>query len=93
MPHGAVTGLSGFAVSGAGDFNGDGLDDVVIGAPESLVGEVVHVGSSYLAGEDHRIHFGVGSAVAIPEVTIEWLDGSIVTLRNLAADRSYRAAP
>ncbi len=52
----------------------------------------VHAGSSYLAGEDYRIHFGVGDTVAIPEVTVRWLDGSSVTLRNLAADRMHQVA-
>ena len=49
----------------------------------------VHTGSSYLAGEDHRVHFGVGDAIAIPEVTVRWPDGSTVTLRNLAVDRAH----
>jgi sugar lactone lactonase YvrE len=49
----------------------------------------VHTGSSYLAGEDHRVHFGVGDAIAIPEVTVRWMDGSTVTLRNLAVDRTH----
>ncbi|NNF09021.1 MAG: ScyD/ScyE family protein [Acidimicrobiia bacterium] len=48
----------------------------------------VHVGSSYLAGEDPRLHFGVGDAIAVPEVTITWLDGSVVTLRNVPTDRA-----
>jgi hypothetical protein len=49
----------------------------------------VHTGSSYLAGEDHRIHFGVGGALALPELTVRWPDGSTVTIRNLAADRVH----
>ena len=49
----------------------------------------VHAGSSYLAGEDHRLHFGVGDAVAVPEVTVRWPDGAVATFRNLATNSSY----
>lgn len=48
----------------------------------------VHAGSSYLAGEDPRLHFGVGDVVAVPEVTITWLDGYTVTLRNVATNQA-----
>jgi hypothetical protein len=49
----------------------------------------LHAGSSYLAGEDNRFHFGVGEAVAVPEVTIRWPDGITATFRNLATNRSH----
>ena len=39
--------FSGFAVSDAGDVNGDGLDDVIIGAP-NVNGDRTHSGASYV---------------------------------------------
>ena len=51
---GAATGdLSGWSVSGAGDFNGDGTDDVIIGAPLADNNGRGNSGSSYVV-------FGVG---------------------------------
>lgn len=46
---GAATGdLSGYSVSGAGDVNGDGLDDVIIGAPVAGNNSRINSGSSYV---------------------------------------------
>ncbi|NNC91466.1 MAG: ScyD/ScyE family protein [Acidimicrobiia bacterium] len=54
----------------------------------ALVREV-HAGSSYLAGEDYRMHFGVGAAIAVPEVTVRRPDGTTITLRNLTTNRAH----
>lgn len=39
---------SGFSVNNAGDINGDGFDDLIIGAPESDNGSGTEIGSSYV---------------------------------------------
>jgi glycosylphosphatidylinositol phospholipase D len=40
--------FSGESVSGAGDVNGDGIDDLIIGAPYGAPGGISHAGESYL---------------------------------------------
>lgn len=40
--------LAGRAVSGAGDVNGDGYDDLIIGSPGANVGEMAWAGAAYL---------------------------------------------
>ena len=61
--HGPAGGQAGFAVDGAGDVNGDGIDDVVLGAP--AVGD--HAGQSYIV-------FGSGQAFP-SSVDLSQLDG------------------
>ncbi len=39
---------SGFSVSSAGDYNGDGFDDLIIGVPRAAVSSFGHAGSSYV---------------------------------------------
>jgi hypothetical protein len=45
-----------------------------------------HAGSSYLAGEDPRFHFGIGEADTVASVTIRWPDGSEAENLDVAAD-------
>jgi hypothetical protein len=46
----------------------------------------LHAGSSYLASEDPRFHFGIGGADSVAAVTIRWPDGSESIKQNVAAD-------
>lgn len=46
-----------------------------------------HVGSSYLASEDPRFHFGVGSATVIPKIEIHFPDGRQTTLTDIAVNQ------
>jgi hypothetical protein len=47
----------------------------------------VHAGSSYLSSEDPRIHFGLGRATRVAELTVRYPDGTTTRLRNVRADR------
>lgn len=51
---------------------------------------VVQTGSGYLSGSSRRLHFGLGEAVRVEQVEIEWPSGERTEIRDLAADRSYR---
>ena len=44
----AACDFSGFSVSGAGDVNGDGIDDLIIGAPVPTRTAVTDAGASYV---------------------------------------------
>src|SRR5688572_28214192 len=61
-------GLSGFSVSSAGDVNGDGLDDVIVGAPTASVDEDLE-GESYVV-------FGRASWAGTPSLDLVTLDGT-----------------
>lgn len=54
-----------------------------------LVGEV-HVGSSYLATEDPRLHFGLGKFSHAGRVTVRWPDGAVATVMNVPANQRLR---
>ncbi len=47
----------------------------------------VHAGSSYLSSEDPRVHFGLGDAPRVKELTVRFPDGSVIRQRDLRADR------
>lgn len=49
----------------------------------------LHAGSSYLASEDPRLHFGLGSSTAPVTVTVRWPDGSEETYSDLDVDRTH----
>jgi hypothetical protein len=44
-------------------------------------------GSGYLSQDDARVHFGLGAAAKVDQVTIRWPSGKVQTLQGLAADR------
>jgi hypothetical protein len=58
---------SGFSVSGAGDVNGDGFADVIIGAPGAVPG------GRYFAGESYVV-FGKAGGFG-PSLELSALDG------------------
>ncbi|HZD25345.1 MAG TPA: CRTAC1 family protein, partial [Alphaproteobacteria bacterium] len=49
-----------------------------------------HTGSSYLASEDPRLHFGLGDATAVLKLTIRWPDGRVTVLENVAPNQVVR---
>ncbi|HEY7692681.1 MAG TPA: FG-GAP-like repeat-containing protein [Gaiellaceae bacterium] len=53
----------------------------------------VHAGSSYLSSEDPRLHFGLGPATQVRELTVRYPDGHTSRLRDVAADRIVSALP
>ena len=46
-------------------------------------------GSSYLSSHDHRLHFGLGSAIAA-DLEIRWPDGSVQAISGVQADQVLR---
>ena len=60
--------LSGMSVSGAGDLNSDGIDDVIIGAPVGFPNDTLYAGASYVV---------FGSSVGFPaSINLSSLNGS-----------------
>lgn len=59
---------------------------VVVLADGTTMEREWHAGSSYLAGEDPRFHFGIGDAETVASVTVRWPDGSESVKHNVAAD-------
>jgi hypothetical protein len=47
----------------------------------------VQAGSSFLSTEDPRVHFGLGGAGTVRELTVRYPNGVVRTLRNLRGDR------
>jgi len=54
----------------------------------SLVREL-YAGSSYLASEDPRLHFGLGEFDRPLTATVTWPDGSTETFGGLAVDKRH----
>jgi Na+-translocating ferredoxin:NAD+ oxidoreductase RnfD subunit len=53
----------------------------------------VHTGSSYLSSEDPRVHFGLGTATSVRELTVRYPGGRTTRLADVAADRIVSALP
>jgi enediyne biosynthesis protein E4 len=47
----------------------------------------VHAGDSYISHSDWRLHFGLGRATIVDEITIKWPSGKIERMNKIAADR------
>jgi hypothetical protein len=47
-----------------------------------------HVGSSYLASEDPRFHFGLGTVTVVPQVDLYWPDGTQRTLEAVPVNQT-----
>ncbi|MCP4359020.1 MAG: hypothetical protein GY796_13450, partial [Chloroflexi bacterium] len=52
-----------------------------------------HTGSSYLASEDPRLHFGLGDVETVPIITVRWPDGSNAQLDDIAANQQIDLIP
>jgi hypothetical protein len=73
----AVGDDTGWSVSGAGDINGDGFDDIIIGAPYSDVGGT-NAGSAYV------IYGHAGGSVALDLANLSAAQGFVIDGSNLA---------
>jgi Na+-translocating ferredoxin:NAD+ oxidoreductase RnfD subunit len=47
----------------------------------------VAAGSSYLSSEDPRVHFGLGDAKTVPELTVRYPWGAVTRMHDVRADR------
>ncbi len=77
--NGMVGSYSGFSVSGAGDINGDGVADLIIGAPETNSG----VGASYVVFGN----LGIGSSSSVALSSLNGSNGFVLT--DVAGSSGY----
>jgi len=49
--------------------------------------EEVHAGDSYISHSDWRLHFGLGAATTVDEITVRWPGGAVEKLTKLKADQ------
>jgi hypothetical protein len=47
----------------------------------------VHAGDSYLSHSDWRLHFGLGAATAVDEITVRWPNGAVEKIGKTPADQ------
>ena len=57
-----------------------------------LVRELL-AGSSYLASEDPRLHFGLGGVDIVPKLEVRWPDGRTSVLEDVVANRRIIVSP
>jgi hypothetical protein len=50
----------------------------------------VHAGDSYLSHSDWRLHFGLGKAATVDEISIRWPSGKIEKMTKVAANREMK---
>ena len=48
----------------------------------------VSTASSYLSASDVRLHFGLGDAVQVREIQVNWPNGRVAKVSNVRADRA-----
>jgi hypothetical protein len=49
----------------------------------------VRAAHSYLAGNDPRVHVGLGQAMEVPEISVQWIDGTVETFGVHSADQIH----
>jgi len=69
-----VSGFSGASVSSAGDVNGDGVDDLIIGAPGASPNGVLTAGQSYVVFGG----VGVGAGGTIEQSSLDGISGFVI---------------
>lgn len=81
VPGANISDFTGFAVGGAGDVNGDGLDDLIIGAPFAASGSSVRSGQSFVI-------FGTsnGFGASLPVNTLDGQNGFTLNGINAVDD-------
>jgi hypothetical protein len=47
----------------------------------------VHAGDSYISHSDWRLHFGLGAATTVDEITVRWPGGAVEKLTKVKADQ------
>ncbi|HEY2208350.1 MAG TPA: FG-GAP-like repeat-containing protein [Gaiellaceae bacterium] len=60
---------------------------VTVDLGKASLSQELRAGSSYLSSEDERIHFGLGDATRVDRLTVRYLWGRDIVLRNVRADR------
>ena len=53
----------------------------------------ITAGMSFMGQEPSEAFFGLGTAMIVDTVTVEWPDGSVTTMNNIAADQAITVAP
>jgi cytochrome c peroxidase len=103
----ALNQIGGMAVMLRNDGGGDSGNWLQIGLDGFYPGTVVtveladgrllkresHAGSSYLASEDPRLHFGLGDADRVVELTVRWPDGHQSRLPDVEANQLLNVSP
>ncbi|OJV43431.1 MAG: hypothetical protein BGO25_07680 [Acidobacteriales bacterium 59-55] len=62
---------------------------VIVTAGTLVQIDEVRGGGSYLSSNDQRLHFGLGAEPVMKQVKIEWPNGLVERLVNVAADKIY----
>jgi hypothetical protein len=50
----------------------------------------VRAGDSYISHSDWRLHFGLGAATTVDEITVRWPCGAVEKLTKVKADQVLR---